>query len=56
MSLSAPRQITFWISIVLVIVGILANFVSSLGLAGSSLWLVVIAFVILAAGNLFDGL
>ena len=56
MTLSAPKQITFWIAVALAILGILANFVPSLGLTGSSLWLVVIGFVVLAAGNLFEGL
>jgi cytochrome c oxidase subunit IV len=56
MQLSAPKQITFWIAVVLAILGILGYFVPSLGLAGFSFWLLFIGFVILAAANLFEGL
>ena len=56
MDLSAPKQVTFWIAVVLAILGVLGSLVPSLGLAGFAVWLVVIGFVILAAGNLFEGL
>jgi hypothetical protein len=56
MNLSAPRNITFWIAVVVAIVGLLGALVSSLGLGGFAFWLVFIAFIILAAGNLLEGL
>ena len=56
MELSAPKQITFWIAVVLAVLGILGSLVPSLGLAGFAFWLVVIGFVLLAAANLFEGL
>ena len=56
MELSAPKQITFWIAVVLAVLGVLGSLVPSLGLAGFAFWLVVIGFVLLAAANLFEGL
>lgn len=56
MDLSAPKQVTFWIAVVLAILGVLGSLVPSLGLASFAFWLVVIGFVVLAAGNLFEGL
>ncbi len=56
MKLSAPKQITFWIAVVVAVVGVIASFVTIPVLSGFAFWLVVIAFIILAAGNLVDGL
>jgi len=56
MQLSAPKVITFWIAVALAVIGFPANFVPSLGLAGFAFWLLVIGFVVLVAGNLFEGL
>jgi threonine/homoserine/homoserine lactone efflux protein len=56
MDLSAPKQITFWIAVVLAVIGILGSLVPTLGLAGFAFWLVVLGFVVLAAGNMFEGL
>jgi hypothetical protein len=54
--LNAPKQVTFWIAVILAILGVLANSVPSLGLGGAAFWLVVVGFTILAAANLFEGL
>lgn len=55
MNLSEPKQITFWIAVVVAIVGLLGQlFIPAL--AGLAFWLVLIAFVILALGNLMEGL
>lgn len=56
MKLTPPKHVTFWIAVVVVLLGIVANFVTIPVLSGFSFWLVVIGFVILAAGNLADGL
>jgi len=56
MKLSAPRHITFWIAVVVAILGLIANLITIPVLSGLSFWLVVLAFVILAAGNLFEGI
>jgi len=56
MNLSAPKQITFWIAVALAVLGLVFKLVptlSGLGLAG---WLILIGFVILAAGNLLEDL
>lgn len=55
MKLSAPKQITFWIAIVVAVLGVLASLVNIPVLSGFALWLVVIGFIILAAGNLVEG-
>jgi hypothetical protein len=52
MKLTAPKQITFWIAVAIAVLGIIAKFV----LPGYGGWLALIAFVVLAAGNLFEGL
>ncbi|MGD0575190.1 MAG: hypothetical protein ABSB61_07465 [Anaerolineales bacterium] len=56
MKLSAPKQITFWIAVVVAVIGILASLVTIPVLSGFAFWLVVIAFVILLLGNVIDGL
>jgi len=56
MQLSAPKQITFWIAVVIAVLGVIASLVSIPVLSGFALWLVVLAFVVLALGNLVDGL
>jgi hypothetical protein len=56
MKLSAPKQITFLIAVVIAVLGILASLVTIPVLSGFALWLVVIAFVLLAAANMLEGL
>lgn len=55
MKLSPPKHITFWIAVIVALLGVLASFVTIPVLSGFSFWLVVIGFVILAAGNLIEG-
>jgi hypothetical protein len=55
MKLSAPKKNTFWIAVVVAIVGVLATFVAIPVLSGFAFWLVVIAFVILLLGNVLRG-
>jgi flagellin-like protein len=52
MKLSAPKQITFWIAVALAVIGVILRLMAS-SLGG---WLILIAFVVLAAGNLVDSL
>ena len=40
MQLSAPKQITFWIAVVIAVLGLLASLVSIPGLSGFAFWLV----------------
>lgn len=56
MKLSAPKQITFWIAVALVVIGIIVKLVPSLASSGFSGWLILIGFVVLAAGCLVEGL
>ncbi|MFC2054207.1 hypothetical protein ACFLV7_07915 [Chloroflexota bacterium] len=56
MKLSAPKQITFWISVVLLLLGILGTAVSSVPFVGPIAWIfLVLAYVVLALGNLLSG-
>ena len=50
MSLSAPKQVTFIVAVVLALLGLLATVVQLGFLTGMSFWLVLIGFVVLAAG------
>jgi threonine/homoserine/homoserine lactone efflux protein len=56
MNFSAPKQITWWIAVVVGVLGILASLVPSLGFAGFAFWLVVIAFALLAVATVVEGL
>jgi hypothetical protein len=56
MKLSAPRQVTFWIAVAFAVIGVITKLVPSVSRAGVSGWLVLIGFVILAAGNLVENL
>ena len=54
MKLNAPKQITWLIALVLVVLGILGQFVSAL--AGLSFWFEVIAAVLLLVSTYLPGL
>jgi len=54
--LSAPKQATFLIAVVLAVLGLLSTLVSIPGLSGYAFWLVFIGFVVLALGNMLDGM
>ena len=56
MTLSAPKQVTFIIAVVLAVVGLLAAIVPLGPLTGLSLWIILIGFVVLAAGCLLADL
>jgi hypothetical protein len=56
MSFSAPKQMTWWIAVIVGVVGILSTFISIPVLSGFSFWLVVIGFAILAIATVVKGL
>ncbi len=56
MQLSAPKQITFWVAVVVAVIGLIASFVAIPFLSTYAFWIVVLGFIILAAGNLMEGL
>lgn len=56
MKLSPPKQVTFWIAVIVALVGVVVGIVSIPGVSPFALWIVVLGFVILALGNLLEGL
>lgn len=56
MKFTPPKQITFWISLVLAVLGVLATFVSIPFVSGFALWFVVAGYALLAAGLFLKGL
>ena len=56
MKLTAPRQVTFWIAVAFGVLSIVFKVVHSLWLLGLAGWFAIIAFFILAAGNLLEDL
>ena len=56
MKLQAPKEITFWVAVAIAAVGVISKLVTIPMLSGFSGWLLLIAFVVLAAGNLIKGL
>lgn len=55
MRLTPPKQIVFWISVVLVVLGVLATFVTIPFFSSFAFWVVVIGYVLLALGNAVKG-
>ncbi len=56
MKLSAPKVVTFWIAVILAILGFLASQGVLSGLAAYDFWLVLGGFIVLALGNLMKDL
>ena len=57
MKLSAPRFYTFVVAVLLAIVGIIIQLVDpTLVFTNFGFWLLVVGFVLLAIGNLFEGI
>jgi hypothetical protein len=51
MDLSAPKRITWWVAVIVGVVGILAYLVTIPVLSGFAFWLVAIAFALLAVAT-----
>ena len=56
MKLSAPKTITWWIAVVLGVLGILGSFISLPFVSANALWFVIVGFVLLVLATLFKGL
>jgi hypothetical protein len=56
MNLSPPTTAVFIISVVLAVLAIIGTFVAIPLISGNAFWVAIIAYIILAAGNLFRGL
>ena len=55
MSLSPPTTVVFVISIILALLAIIGNFVAIPFITEHGFWVAIIAYVILACGNIFRG-
>jgi hypothetical protein len=55
MKLSAPKQTTFWVAVILAIIALLGQLVIA-ALAPFTFWILLVAFVLLALGNYLPGL
>jgi hypothetical protein len=56
MKLSAPKQVTFWVAVVIGLIGLVAGLVPIPMISPFAFWIVVIGFVILVVANLMEGL
>lgn len=56
MKLSPPKQITFIIAVVLALIGLVASFGVIPGFGGYAFWLVLVGFIVLAVGNMMEGM
>jgi hypothetical protein len=56
MSLSAPKMTTFIAAVVIVLVGLLSALVSIPALTPYALWIILLGFVVLAAGVMIEGM
>jgi hypothetical protein len=55
MSLSAPKQITFWVAVVVALIGLIGAVAKISVLETWGIWVLALGFVILAIGNLMEG-
>ena len=55
MKLSAPKNITWWIAVILGVLGLLGNFVTLPVISGLSFWLLLLGFAILAVATFVEG-
>ena len=56
MNLSAPKQVTWLVSVVLIVVGVIAEFVDLAVVTDNNFWIVTVGAVILAVANYMKGL
>jgi Na+(H+)/acetate symporter ActP len=54
--LKAPKQVIFWVAVVVAVIGILTSPVTIPVLSGFAFWLVAMAFIILLLGKLIEGM
>lgn len=55
MNLNAPTQIVFLISLVLAVLALLSAFITLPVVSGNALWVALVAYAVLAFGNLMKG-
>ena len=56
MKLNEPKIITWWVAVVVAVIGVIGYLVSIPVLSTIAVWLIVAAFVLLAVANLVKGL
>lgn len=56
MRMSAPKKVTWWISLILIALAVIASFVSIPVLSGIAFWLAVVGGVILLIANITKGM
>ncbi len=56
MNLSAPKNVTWWIAVVLGVLGILGHFAKLPFVTTYDFWFVVVGFVLLVLGTALEGL
>jgi threonine/homoserine/homoserine lactone efflux protein len=56
MDLSAPKQVTFWIAVILAVLGLLGQLATIPVLSAFSFWILLVGFILLAAGCFLKGL
>lgn len=54
MKLSPPKKITFYVAVILAVLGVIFQFVAVLN--PFSFWILLVAFILLALGNFVQGL
>ena len=55
MRLNAPKKMTWWISMLFVVVGIVANFVKIPFVSDYNLWFVVVGYILIWLGSFVKG-
>lgn len=55
MKLRSPKNITFWIAVILALLGLFGQLGVGI-LAGYAFWLVLVGFILLVLGILLDGI
>lgn len=56
MKLSAPKKVTFVITVLIFVLGLVAALVPALKLSGYAIWIVAIAYLLLAIANNAKGM
>jgi hypothetical protein len=56
MNLTAPKNITWWIALILGVLGLIGTIVSAGFLTTYAFWLILVAWVLLLLGTLLKGL
>lgn len=55
MRLNAPKRVTWWIAVILGVLGILGNFIALSFISTYAFWFVAIAFILLALATYLKG-